>query len=139
MKYNVSRAAFDKIFLVNSIWSQNPETHNFGLTRKFINVELIENGNYISFSKQLSFPKQRKYSNKTHFEHCLGKLGFVFVNLSKTSAVYGEHRFYVAPEYWEMVKNLFDLAHSEVPANVELAFCMFQNIKSFASQTQIEV
>ncbi len=132
MKYIIKRRFFNKIFRVENIWGTTPETSNELIAKQFSNVKLIENGNYIVFSSM-----EGRY-NKSYLEHCLTRLGFVFVNTSKTSACYGEHRFYVAPKYWESVKNLFDLILSEIPANQDLAFCMFENIQTFAAQKQIK-
>lgn len=116
----ITKETFKKIFAVYE--------DRYG--RLFVRVSFRNNTIYLSFA--------HLYVSIGKFRGKMLKIGFVDYKIDcREDDEFGYRnkdklRLKILPEYAESIKSLFDLAISEIQANKELAFQMFQNIREYA-------
>lgn len=106
----ITKKLFYQIFTVQPTWKGG----------KFVRVVFNESIIYVTLTYL--------YKSREAFKNDILRIGFV--NYSPQFDYF--YRLKILPEYEESIKNLFDLALSEIQANKELAFQMFQNIREYA-------
>ena len=137
MNNKISRVTFNKLFNYTK-FGKKLSQEDFKARR----TVLIQKENSFCIKTEHKFYYANLKLVDEKFKRQIKRIGFVleynsFINNHQRTGL-PEYVFHIAPEYFESVKNLFDLALSPITGNVELAFYMFQNLRSFVAQTQIK-